>query len=65
MTLQEIEKKIHQQECGRKYVHLQLFTAVRKNDLQRVESRARALVETIEEINRLKDLKNRFEQPST
>lgn len=53
MTLREINKKISQCNTARKMIHLQLQAAVTKKDTAEVEKRAKALVETIDEITRL------------
>lgn len=61
MTVEEINKKINQCTTAKGMIHLQVFAAVKNKDTARLENRARALVETIDELNRLQDLK-RFEQ---
>ena len=60
MTLQEINKKISQCTTAKKMIHFQLYAAVTKKDATKVEKRAKALVETINELNRLQDLKNQI-----
>tara|TARA_B100000902_G_scaffold312755_1_gene303014 strand:+ start:305 stop:487 length:183 start_codon:yes stop_codon:yes gene_type:complete len=60
MTLQEINKKISQCTTAKKMIHFQLYTAVKKKDTAKVEKRAKALVETIDELNRLQDLKSQL-----
>jgi len=57
MTLQEINKKISQCVMSKKMIHLQIFGAVQNKNTDRVENRARALVDTIDELNRLQNLK--------
>jgi len=58
MTLQEINKKIDQCTTAKKMIHFQIFGAAQKKNTDRVENRARALIETIDELNRLQDLKS-------
>jgi len=58
MTLEEINKKISQCATAKNVIHLQLFGAIKNKNTDRVENRARALVETIDELNRLQDLKS-------
>ena len=60
MTLQEINKKINQCITSKKMIHLQIFGAVQKKNTDRVENRARALIDTIDEINRLENLKSQL-----
>ena len=60
MTLEEINKKINQCIMSKKMIHLQIFGAVRKKNTDRVENRARALIDTIDEINRLENLKSQL-----
>ena len=60
MTLQEINKKISQCTTAKGMIHLQLHTAVTRKDVAKVEKRAKALVETINELNRLQDLKSQI-----
>ena len=60
MTLQEINKKISQCTTAKKMIHFQLYTAATKKDVTKVEKRAKALVETINELNRLQDLKSQI-----
>ncbi len=60
MTLQEINKKISQCATAKKMIHFQLYTAVTRKDVTKVEKRAKALVETINELNRLQDLKSQI-----
>jgi hypothetical protein len=65
MTIEEINKKIHQCTTAKRFIHLQLFKAVSKHDLARVEKRAKALVETIEELKRLQDLQGSMVNSNT
>jgi hypothetical protein len=60
MTLQEINKKIDQCTAAKKMIHFQIFGAVQKKNTDRVENRARALIETVDEINRLQNLKGQL-----
>ena len=60
MTLEEINKKINQCVMSKKMIHLQIFGAVQKKNTDRVENRARALIKTVDEINRLQNLKGQL-----
>ena len=60
MTLQEINKKISQCTTAKKMIHFQLYAAVSNKDVAKVEKKANALVETMNELNRLEDLKSQL-----
>ena len=57
MTLQEINMKIKQCTTTKKFIHFQILFGKKNKNIDWMEERARALIETIDETNRLQDLK--------
>jgi len=57
MTIEEINKKIKQCTVAKRFIQLQIFGAIQNNDINKLKNRKRALVETIDELNRLQNLK--------